>query len=227
MDFARPVEAIIPGAQGKVLNALAQITGPVSLRRTAEIAGVSPAQCSRLLGPLVELGIVEREDVPPAAHFRLVREHLAARPLLELVDSHGRFMELLGRTARRLRPPPASVIVFGSLARGTAHAGSDIDVLLVRQAAQNADETEWHDGVADWIAGAEQASGNPVRVVEAGEREARSRLRSRQGMWASIRREGLCVSGVGLDELTGGRRAPKRSDARRVARRRAELSGKG
>jgi hypothetical protein len=33
-----------------------------------------------LLGRLVELGVVERADVPPAAHLRLERDHVAAKP---------------------------------------------------------------------------------------------------------------------------------------------------
>jgi hypothetical protein len=80
MDFVRPIESVIPGAQGKLLAALARVSGPLTLRSAAEVAGISTGQCSMLLGRLVELGVVERADVPPAAHLRLERDHVAAKP---------------------------------------------------------------------------------------------------------------------------------------------------
>ena len=106
MDFARPIESVIPGVQGRLLAALARITGPVTLRAAAELAGVSTGQCSRVLGSLVELGVVERTDIPPAAHFRLVRDHVAAQPLLDLLATSERFLERVATTATRIRPVP-------------------------------------------------------------------------------------------------------------------------
>jgi predicted nucleotidyltransferase len=207
MDFARPIEAVIPGAQGKLLAALARITGPVTLRAAAELAGVSTAQCSRVLGSLVELGIVEREDVPPAAHFRLVRDHVAAQPLLALLATRDRFLEHLGNTAARIRPSPISVVAFGSLVRGEATIDSDIDVLLVRSSEVAVDDSGWRDALARWAAGAERASGNPVNLLEVDAAEARRLLRSGKGVWSSIRSEGHGVFGQTVDELRGGRRA--------------------
>jgi predicted nucleotidyltransferase len=205
MDFARPLESVIPGARGKLLAALARVSGPLTLRAAAEVAAVSTGQCSELLGQLVGLGLVEREDIPPAAHFRLVRDHVAAKPLLELLDTGQRFLENLAKTAARIRPTPISVVVFGSLARGEARTESDIDVFVVRSPEVAADDSGWRDAIARWAAGAERASGNRVNLLEVDAAEARRLLRAGKGVWSSIRREGRGVFGQTVDELRGGR----------------------
>ena len=65
VDFVRPVEAIVPGAQGRVLAVVAETSAELNLRPIAELAGVSQAQVSRVLPGLVDLGVLERREVPP------------------------------------------------------------------------------------------------------------------------------------------------------------------
>jgi DNA-binding MarR family transcriptional regulator len=79
VDFVRPLEAIVPGVQGRVLSVLAETTADLNMRTIARLADASLAQASRVLARLVELGVVERRDVPPSSLFRLVRQHVAAR----------------------------------------------------------------------------------------------------------------------------------------------------
>ena len=67
VDFVRPIEAIVPGAQGRMLAVLAETTAELNLRTIAKLAGVSIAQASRVLPGLVELGAVERREVPPSS----------------------------------------------------------------------------------------------------------------------------------------------------------------
>ncbi|MFQ5517665.1 MAG: helix-turn-helix domain-containing protein, partial [Acidimicrobiia bacterium] len=62
MNFARPIEAIIPGVQGRVLAVLAETTAELNLRTIARLSEVSLAQASRVLPGLVELGLVERRE---------------------------------------------------------------------------------------------------------------------------------------------------------------------
>src|SRR5688500_7935465 len=100
MDFERPVEAIVPGAQGRVLAILVETTAWLNLRTLASLSGVSQAQVSRLMPGLVELGIVERQDVPPSALFRLVPEHVAGRAILGLARSTDVVLDELGSMAR-------------------------------------------------------------------------------------------------------------------------------
>ncbi len=201
MDFVHPIEAILPAAQGRVLAVLAGTTAELNLRTIARLSGVSQAQASRVLPGLVELGVVERREVPPSSLFRLVPEHVAARVVLDLAASTDRVLDEIGRTARELPVPPLSVIVFGSFARREAGPDSDIDLVVVRPGRIDEDDEQWSSSIEQWRNGVRRLTGNPVEVLEVSADEAASRLAGRSHLWNEIRREGRVVHGVRLDRL--------------------------
>lgn len=203
MDFIHPVEAVIPGTTGKILSVLTATTGELSLRTIARTSEVSPGQVSRILPPLVQLGIIERRDVPPATMYRLVPEHVTARLLLSLSRSREAVLEEMGHLANHISPPPVSVIVFGSLARGDADVFSDIDVVIVRLADVGEDEERWQDSVEAWRHEVRRLTGNRVSIVEVGENEIGRLLRSRRPLWQDIRRDGVEILGLQLYVLDG------------------------
>ena len=200
-DFTRPIEAIVPGAQGRVLAVLVETTAELNLRTIAELAGISQAQASRLLPELVELGVVERREVPPSSLFRLVPEHIASRALLALARSHGAILDEMGRLAAALPHPPTSVIVFGSFARRGADADSDIDVVVVRPNLMEEDDETWFDSIETWRHDIRRLTGNQVEVLEVGADEVASKLGGRSQVWRDIRSEGLVVHGPSIDDL--------------------------
>lgn len=201
MDFVRPIEAIVPGAQGRVLAVLVETTAELNLRTIAQLAGVSQAQASRLLPDLVALGVVERREVPPASLFRLVPEHLASQVLLALARSTDTGLDVMGRLAGALPQPPASVIVFGSFARREAKVGSDIDVVVVRPADIDEDDDTWSTSLEAWRRDVRLLTGNPVEVLEVSADEAATKLAGRAQVWEDIRRDGRVVHGLDLQQL--------------------------
>ena len=205
MDFVHPIAALIPGAQGRVLEVLAETTAELNLRTLARLSGVSVAQVSRVLPGLVELGLVARREVPPSSQFLLVRNHVAARAILDLAAVPDSVVSELGRAAAALAAPPVSVILFGSFARGEAGRESDLDVVFVRPAGLDEDDDQWADGIERWRSEVQSITGNPVEVLEVAEDEIASRLRSQRPLWGDIRREGRVVHGVGMDEWLGTR----------------------
>src|ERR1700693_724082 len=84
MDFTRPVEAVVPDAQGRILAVLCRTSAELNLRTLADLSGVSLAHAARVVPRLVELGMVDRRELPPSVLVRIVPEHLAVRPLLAL-----------------------------------------------------------------------------------------------------------------------------------------------
>ena len=201
MDFVRPIEAVIPGVQGRVLAVLAETTADLNLRTIARLSDVSLAQASRVLPGLVELGLVERREVPPSSLFRLVREHVAAGPLVSLARARDAVIEEMGRAAVELPVAPVSAIVFGSFARGEADEESDIDAVLVRPADVDESDEAWSASVEHWKAEVRRMTGNRVEVLEIGSDEVAERLRSTRQVWRDIHREGIVVYGRGIDEL--------------------------
>jgi len=180
---------------------LTETTTDLNLRTIARLADVSVAQASRVLPHLVELGLVERRELPPSSLFRLVREHAAAGPLLSLARVRDAVVEEMGRTAGDLPVVPVSVIIFGSFAQGEADAQSDIDTVLVRPADVEESDDGWSASVEQWRDTVRRVSGNPVEVLEVGSDEIAGRLPSRRQIWHDIRRDGLVVHGLSIDEL--------------------------
>jgi DNA-binding transcriptional ArsR family regulator len=207
VDFIRPVQAVIPGAQGRILAVLAETTAELNLRTIARLSGVSLAQASRTLPSLVELGIVERREAPPSALFRWVPENVAARAITALTRARQTVLDELGTAAVALTPAPSSVIVFGSFARGEADAESDLDVILVRSRDVDEDDPAWRSATERWRGSARRLTGNAVQVLEVGELEAARLLRSRKPLWLDVQRDGLVIFGRDLADLRGRRSA--------------------
>lgn len=203
MEYARPVEAVIPGVQGRVLGVLARTEAEVTIRTAARLAGVSAQQATVVVGRLVDLGLVTRREAGSAALVALDRENDAARAVLALADLHRSTMERLAESARVIAPAPASLVVFGSFARGDADAESDLDVLAVRAAGVAADDEAWLDALSGWERAARQVTGNPVELLIVGVEELPVLLGGDgQGtLWRTIEAEGLVLAGAPLAEL--------------------------
>ena len=197
----------MPGAQGRVLAVLAEITAELNLRTIAQLAGVSQAQASRVLPGLVELGVVERREVPPSSLFRLVPEHVASRALLALACSTDTVLDEIVRLTASLPHPPVSVVIFGSFARREAGTDSDVDLVVVRPADVDEDDEGWTDSLEGWRGDIRRLTGNAVEVLEVSTAEAAAKVAGRSQLWADIRRDGRVVHGLGLDELRIARSA--------------------
>ena len=207
MDFVHPVEAVIPGTQGRVLAVLAETTAELNLRTVARLASVSPAQASRVLPGLVDLGLVERREVPPSSLFRLCRQNVAAQVVVELARSRDIALQRMGSAAEELSVPPVSVVIFGSFARREADRQSDIDAVIVRPDGIDADDDTWSAGVEQWREAVGAITGNPVEVIETDRAQAAEKLSSKRALWRDAARDGVVVHGEALDELQGAVRA--------------------
>jgi predicted nucleotidyltransferase len=200
MDFGDPVEALIPGVQGRVLTVLARTEAELTMRAVAELAGVSANQATVVLNRLVHLGLVERRDVGAAALVRLVRENEAARAVLSLVDLQRGVFTRLTVEARKIRPVPACLMVFGSFARGEAHENSDIDVLAVPPPEAQVDG-RWTVALGRWTDQAARIAGNPVNLLEVTMDELPKLIRREREPWRTITKEGVVLIGAFPSEV--------------------------
>ncbi len=201
MDFKHPVQAIIPGTQGRVIAALAETTAELNLTEVARVASTSLAQASRILPGLVQLGLVERREVPPSSLFRLNRENLAAQVVIQLAQLRDVTLEHMGVAADELPIRPISVIVFGSFARREADRLSDIDTVIVRPDDINDDDDTWSSGVEQWSERVRSFTGNPVEVIEANQSEICEKLTTASALWRNIASDGIVVHGATLNDL--------------------------
>jgi predicted nucleotidyltransferase len=201
VDFTRPVEAVVPDAQGRILAVLCRTSAELNLRTLADLSGVSLAHAARVVPRLVELGMVDRREVPPSVLVRIVPEHLAVRPLLALARLRDSLIDEMRQSAKRIRPAPANITFFGSLARGDGDAASDLDLVIVRAAGVAEDDSTWEKTVAAYQDRIARVSGNPVNRIDVSVDEVPRLARSRVGLWQAVRHEGIAIFGSSFDDL--------------------------
>lgn len=201
MDFIRPLQTVVPRVQGRILAVLAQTTAELNLRTIASIADVSEEQASRVLPRLVAIGLVERREAPPSALVRLVRDHIAAEPILALSRSRDRMIQKMREIAEGMPIAPTYVTIFGSFARGKADTDSEIDTLLVRPSGISESDDAWYTSVRQWIDRVGEVSRKRVEVLEVDEDDVPARLRSGRNVWQDIERDGLIIHGRAVDSF--------------------------
>ncbi len=206
VDFVRPIEAVVPGVQGRILAVLAGTDAELTISAAARLAGVSVNRATTVVNRLASLGLVERREAGSAALICLARDNEAARQVVALADLRGRVLDRLRDEAERIRPAPACLALFGSFARGEARADSDIDVLVVRPARIAEDDGEWNDAVGRWADQARIITGNAVNLIQADEDELPKLLRRRGSVWQALAADAVVLVGAGLTSLPGAGR---------------------
>lgn len=200
MDFAHPLESLIPGSRGKVLAALARSGTETTLRGLSRQADVSPNHVGTIVGDLVELGLVERREAPPASLVRLSPTNIAAALLRRITDLTGIVTDQMAGTAASIRPAPISLIVFGSFVHGQAGRDSDIDVVAVCSPDTIGDDT-FLESLWSWADEVAALTGNTVNLIIEDMPTAGQRLKAESGLWGAIRREGVCLVGIAPEDL--------------------------
>lgn len=196
MDFRQPVAALVPGARGRVLQALAGSERELTLGVLGRLAGVSVNRVPQVVDDLVALGVVRRRSVPPSTLVCLERRNLVGQLVVALSDLHSAAFDALRNLAAQLRPPPRSVVVYGSFASGTAGPGSDIDVAVVH--TDEAFETdEWAKSLAAFVDDASATLGNVVSVTELATSEIADGALG-QPFWETVQATQVVVGGSAI-----------------------------
>jgi predicted transcriptional regulator len=187
------LSTVTPTLDGDVLAVLANneatfTTGQLHrvLRRHSE-EGIR-----KVLQRLVRQGVVHVERVGQAFAYQLNRDHLAAEHIIALARLSKTFLERLEGRLQSWRVPPVYAAVFGSAARGSMDAASDIDLLLIRP--DDVNDEVWEEQVNDLVTDVTKWIGNDARPLEltASEVVARGRV---EPVLSDVLREGLTVAG--------------------------------
>jgi hypothetical protein len=172
MDFARSLSVVTPTLDGDVLAALARGEQEFSGRELARHVGRgSPEGIRRAADRLVTEGIVLRRAAGSANLYRLNRSHLAAPWVEGLAGLRAELIERLRDLLANWEEPPRVAVLFGSVARGSATASSDLDVLVIRSQDCDPDSDPWRTQLLDMSQLATAWTGNDTRVLEYGETE--------------------------------------------------------
>jgi predicted nucleotidyltransferase len=129
MNFGEAFGGIVPGARGAVLGALLRTGTPLTGRQTHTLVGDrhSLGSVQQALRDLEHLGLIRTETVGRAGLHRVNERHEAIGPLRSLTSP----LDMLVEVVRDVATGAQAVIVFGSVARGEAHADSDVDLAVI------------------------------------------------------------------------------------------------
>lgn len=206
MQFGRPLATVTPTLDGDVLAVLARHEATYTTGQLHRVlTRHSEEGIRKALRRLATQGVVLSERVGNAFAYRLNRDHLAAQHIIGLAQLQNTFLERLQDHLESWESPPSYAAVFGSAARGSMSADSDLDLLLVRP--DNADDDQWEAQVDTLVATVTRWIGNDVRPLEFTVAELADRGRD-EPVLRDVLSEGLTVAGHRAwlgDQLRTGR----------------------
>lgn len=185
MNFGEPFGGLMPGARGAVLGVLLRTGAALTGRRIHALAGShSLGAVQQALRDLERIGVVTTETIGRAGAHRINESHEAIAPLRSLASP----IEMLTRVVRETTPQVEAVIVFGSVARGEAHANSDIDLVVIAPEA-------W-EGRADLQRQIFERLGNECDVLHLTAEDFTRTPKEREPVVAEILHDGLALVGT-------------------------------
>ncbi len=203
MDLSFPLATIAPTLDAGVLQVLAATTaGCTAAEVHRRLGRGSDEGVRRVLARLVSQGVVLVEAPARYPVYLLNRQHVAV-PYIEALTRIR--VELLDRIRSEVvswtvRPSHAGV--FGSFARGSADADSDIDVLLVRpDVLAEVDEGSWLDQLDRLDRDIRAWTGNSGQIIDLTAATLGQMARDADPLIESWRADDLLVHGERLVDL--------------------------
>ncbi|KRA27995.1 MULTISPECIES: nucleotidyltransferase domain-containing protein [unclassified Nocardioides] len=186
MNFGEPFGGVVPGARGAVLSVLLRTGKPLTGRAIHALVAErhSLGSVQQALKDLASLGIISSETVGRAGVHRINERHETVAPLRQLASP----IDMLTRVLRDAGPGVDAVILFGSVARGDAHAGSDIDLAVIAP-------DDWA-GRADLQEQVHARLGNNCDVLHLTPEQFTRAPDDREPVVAEILRDGLTLLGT-------------------------------
>ena len=86
-------------------------------------------------------------------------------------------------------------------ADGVSTMAASMLAVVVRPDSIDEDDEDWATALESWRDEARAITGNSVEVVEVSLSEAGPKLRGRTDFWRNVRRDGVTVHGLGIDQI--------------------------
>lgn len=164
VELQHPFALITPTVDGDVLHVLASANASFSIPQLdAMIARRSLNGIRNAVARLVDQGVVTPTGSDRGRRYALNEAHLAAPAIRQIADLKPTLLRRLHLHVSEWTIEPVFGALFGSGARGTMSAESDLDLLLVGD--PDADQEVWYDQLADLTESVTAWTGNDTRIV--------------------------------------------------------------
>lgn len=186
MDLGEPFGGLIPGARGAALAVLLRTGAPLTGRRVHALISDrhSLGAVQQALRDLDRLGLITTEAIGRAGVHRINEGHAAIAPLRSLASP----IEMLTHVVEEVVRGVEAVIVFGSVARGDAHADSDVDLVVIAPEA-------W-DGRVELQQQVQERLGNDCDVLHLTADHVKLAPEGREPVVSEILHDGIALVGT-------------------------------
>ncbi|MEP6760292.1 MAG: nucleotidyltransferase domain-containing protein [Sporichthyaceae bacterium] len=207
MNLTTPLDDLMPGLRGHVLTVLLRSPRPLTGREVAHRAGtVSHSSVKLILDSLATAGIVRLSLVSGAGHFyELNHDHVLTEPLCQMDRALDEFLAMAQRLILSWPTAPLSVALFGSVARGTSAADSDVDLLIIWP-DDLSDAPWWRTARVEFTNQLQAFVGSSVSLVEFSLNDWHEAIEHEDPFTESIRDEGRSVYGADVRDLVAATR---------------------
>ncbi len=199
MRLGEPLDDIFGSASHvRVLRALFALPSGMgtSGRDLARRAGLSHPRANEVLADLAEQGLVAMQRLPRTDLYRVNPRHALAEPLGKLFAFEPKlkfeFLSLLAKELKARRLPIKEARIFGSAARGTMTASSDVDLALVVSRESVAAMEAAAQDIAETV---RERFGTRLNVLVGSPslEKLSKNAQAKEGVWQAIGREGIDV----------------------------------
>lgn len=195
------MEDVVGGATGRLLAVLLRQHEAAPLSVLAAESSTSRTQAQAVMRRLVANGFVVKAAAGPKVAYALDRDHAVSAALDEISGAREYIIRRLAAEVSAFPHKPVSAVLFGSVARGTAVIGSDVDVAVVRPAEVGYEDSVWAESLSGLDDMAAAVSGNRGSVLEWGIDEVSESVETNPDLWRNIMRDGVVLCGIGVREL--------------------------
>ena len=199
MDLSHPAADLLGAGPARILQRLGDVSGGLTGRRIAELAGVPTSTSQRILTELENVGLVEAREAGAARLYTVNRDHVLWDPVQRMFAAPSRIEQIIRESAAEIVGDEASVSLFGSTSRGQAGRTSDVDIVVVW-----GDEIEQSDRetvLASMGERVSNATGNRAEIIDLTRAQLRDLAEHDDPLIDSWRTEAKTVVGSDLKRL--------------------------
>jgi predicted nucleotidyltransferase len=158
-------------------------------------ASVGKSRVIEVLNDLAHLGIVDREIVGSSHLFSINKDHLCYQALRVLTSPLPGLKRHIQRIVAGFQRAPLAVVIFGSVAKGSSLAGSDLDLLVIRPSQVPPEDSAWVAQTLELVVQLERSTGYPVQLVEYSESEFQALVNRGARLITELSDTGMVVTG--------------------------------